>query len=97
MNAAGAKADLIAQWRSHLTYARRRSPHTVRAYVSAAQRLIHARDLSEWRDLATLEVHDLRAHLASRRAEGLGNSSVARELSALKSIDHLCSRAKRRS
>ena len=86
MSAADAKADLIAQWRSHLTDARRRSPHTVRAYVSAAQRLIHAHDVSEWSEIAALEAHDLRAHLATRRAEGLGNSSAARELSALKAL-----------
>ncbi|NQZ47835.1 MAG: site-specific integrase, partial [Erythrobacter sp.] len=86
MSAAGARADLIAHWRSHLAEARRLSPHTVRAYVSAAQRLIHARDLSEWSEIAALEAHDLRAHLATRRAEGLGNSSAARELSALKAL-----------
>ncbi len=79
-------ADLLGTWRAHLTDARRRSPHTVRAYVSAAQRLIHARGLSEWSDVAALEAHDLRSHLAARRAEGLGNASAARELSALKSF-----------
>jgi integrase/recombinase XerC len=79
-------ADLIAIWRAHLTDARRRSPHTVRAYVSAAQRLIHARGASSWEDIATIEAGDLRTHLASRRAEGLANSSTARELSALKAL-----------
>lgn len=79
-------ADLVAQWRSHLTDARRRSPHTVRAYVAAAQRLIHARGSSSWADLAGIEAGDLRAHLAARRAQGLANSSAARELSALKAL-----------
>ena len=86
MSAADAKADLIAQWRSRLTDARRRSPHTVRAYVSAAQHLIQTHDVSEWSEIAALEANDLRAHLATRRAEGLGNSSAARELSALKAL-----------
>ena len=86
MSAAGARAELIAHWRSHLAKARRLSPHTVRAYVSAAQRLIHAHYVSEWSEIAALEAHDLRAHLATRRAEGLGNSSAARELSALKAL-----------
>lgn len=80
------EAGLIADWRAHLTDARRRSPHTVRAYVSAAQRLIRARGLSSWEDVAAIEAPDLRAHLASRRAEGLANASAARELSALKAF-----------
>lgn len=79
-------ADLLGQWRSHLTEARRQSPHTVRAYASAAQRLIYTRELTSWEDIATLEAHDLRAHLAARRADGLANSSAARELSALKAF-----------
>ncbi len=78
--------DVIGAWRAHLTDARRRSPHTVRAYVAAAQRVIHARGLTSFDDIAGLEAHDLRAHLAERRAEGLANSSAARELSALKAF-----------
>lgn len=79
-------ADIIARWRSYLTDSQRRSPHTVRAYVSAAQRLIRAKDLSSWETIARIEAQDLRAHLASRRAEGLANTSAARELSALKAL-----------
>lgn len=79
-------SDLIASWHAHLTNARRRSPHTVRAYVSAAQRLIHARGATSWEELARMEAGDLRAHLAARRADGLANSSAARELSALKAL-----------
>ena len=79
-------SDLIASWHAHLTNARRRSPHTVRAYVSAAQRLIHARGATSWEELARVEAGDLRAHLAARRADGLANSSAARELSALKAL-----------
>jgi integrase/recombinase XerC len=77
---------IIAQWRAHLAEARRRSPHTVRAYVGAAQRLAAARGLASWEEAARIETHDLRAHLASRRAEGLVNTSAARELSALKAF-----------
>ncbi|MFL0670741.1 MAG: tyrosine recombinase XerC [Erythrobacter sp.] len=78
--------ELVAAWRDHLTHARRRSPHTVRAYVDAAQRLIAASDLDDWAAAARIEAHALRAHLASRRADGLGNASAARELSALKAF-----------
>ncbi|MDJ0977708.1 MAG: tyrosine recombinase XerC [Erythrobacter sp.] len=79
-------ADLLEAWRDHLTHARRRSPHTVRAYMAAAQRIIARHDLADWDAAARIEAHDLRRHLAARRAEGLGNASAARELSALKAF-----------
>ncbi|MEM7688157.1 MAG: tyrosine recombinase XerC [Pseudomonadota bacterium] len=79
-------ADLLSDWRDHLTHAKRRSPHTVRAYTSAAQRIVASGDLVTWDQAARIETHDLRRHLAARRAEGLGNASAARELSALKAF-----------
>lgn len=79
-------ADMLEAWRAHLADNRRRSPHTVRAYVAAAARLLAARGGEDWRAVATTEAHHLRAHLADRRAEGLGNASTARELSALKAF-----------
>lgn len=78
--------DLIAAWQAHLANNRRRSPHTVRAYVAAAQRLVAANGLRDWAAIARTEAHHLRTHLAARRADGLGNASTARELSALKSF-----------
>ncbi|HSF13835.1 MAG TPA: tyrosine recombinase XerC [Erythrobacter sp.] len=77
---------LIEAWRAHLADNRRRSPHTVRAYVAAAQRLSTANALDSWDAVARTEAHALRAFLAARRAEGLGNASTARELSALKAF-----------
>ncbi|KPP86391.1 tyrosine recombinase XerC [Erythrobacter sp. HL-111] len=79
-------ADLLGAWRRHLAESRRRSPHTVRAYVAAASRLVHARDLSAFEQVAAIEAHDLRRHLAARRAGGISNASAARELSALKAF-----------
>jgi integrase/recombinase XerC len=79
-------AALIEAWRAHLADNRRRSPHTVRAYVTAAARLLGALDLADWAGVAATEAHHLRAHLAARRSEGLGNASTARELSALKAF-----------
>jgi integrase/recombinase XerC len=79
-------ADLLAAWRAHLADNRRRSPHTVRAYVAAAQRLCAANALESWEAVARTEAHALRAFLAARRADGLGNASAARELSALKAF-----------
>jgi integrase/recombinase XerC len=79
-------SSLIEQWRAHLADNRRRSPHTVRAYVAAAQRLCTANRIETWDAIARTEAHALRTFLATRRAQGLGNASTARELSALKAF-----------
>ncbi|MFA9200190.1 MAG: tyrosine recombinase XerC [Cypionkella sp.] len=77
-------AELLEAWGNHLRDGRRRSPHTVRAYVAAAARLLAAGQLADWRAVAALDARALRQQLALRRAEGLSNVSAARELSALK-------------
>lgn len=76
--------DLLEEWHDHLAVARRRSPHTVRAYVTTAARLLESTGLSDWIGVADISTRDLRGHLAQRRADGIGNVSAARELSALK-------------
>ena len=78
------KADLLKAWHDHLAVGQRKSPHTVRAYHKAAERLLTRQELTDWQDIATLTATRLRTHMASRRAEGLANTSAARELSALK-------------
>ncbi|HEX8448143.1 MAG TPA: tyrosine recombinase XerC [Allosphingosinicella sp.] len=89
---AGHPAEATAfRWRQHLANDRRRSPHTVRAYVATAHRLIaflaeHLGGAVDGPALASLEAKDLRAFLAHRRGEGLGNSSAARELSAVRAF-----------
>ena len=75
---------ILKAWQDHLAQARRRSPHTVRAYVATAERLIEATGLTDWPALARIDASALRQQLARRRADGLGNASTARELSALK-------------
>ncbi|WP_313442873.1 tyrosine recombinase XerC [Novosphingobium sp.] len=80
------KADLLEAWGNHLKNGRRRSPHTVRAYVATAARLIDCARPADWAALAGLEAAELRLHLAERRDDGIGNTSAARELSALKSF-----------
>ena len=77
-------ADMLAAWHDHLALGLRRSPHTVRAYGTAAQRLLTRMDLATWDEVARLPATRLRTHMASRRADGLSNASAARELSALK-------------
>lgn len=79
--------DLLAAWHDHLALARRRSPHTVRAYDATAARLLAALPgPQDWASLAALDVSDVRTQLAARRAGGIGNVSAARELSALRAF-----------
>lgn len=76
----------IQAWAEHLSSGRRRSLHTIRAYIATAERLVAF--LGEHQggqpDLARVKASDLRAFLAHRRADGIGNSSTARELSAIR-------------
>jgi integrase/recombinase XerC len=76
----------VTAWSEHLRSERRRSLHTVRAYVATAERLMAF--LTEHQggppDLGALTQADLRAFLAHRRNDGIGNASAARELSALR-------------
>ena len=63
----------------------------MRAYVATAHRLIaflapHLGGPVDRAALAGLAAADLRAFLAVRRAEGLGNASAARELSAVRAF-----------
>ena len=73
----------------HLARDRRRSVHTVRAYEATAVRLVaflqqHLGEAVTAETLAKVSAADLRAFLAHRRTEGLGNASAARELSAVR-------------
>jgi integrase/recombinase XerC len=71
--------DAVAEFAAHLTRDRRRSPHTVRAYVATAERLIDHLGSATPPDAV-----QLRNFLAARRADGLCNASAARELSAVR-------------
>ena len=82
---------LAARWGSYLAHDRRRSPHTVRAYVATAHRFIDF--LGTYRGeeigrfgLLNIAAADLRAFLADRRGSGLGPSSAAREMSAVRAF-----------
>jgi integrase/recombinase XerC len=82
---------LAAQWAAYLQHDRRRSPHTVRAYVATAHRLIRFRGRYRGEEIAAdgllgLSAADLRAFLADRRGDGLGASSAARELSGVRAF-----------
>lgn len=80
---------LIEEWRRHLALDRRRSIHTVRAYIATAERLTdflqdHLGGAVTRNALISLSTADIRAFLADRRRDGIGNLSTARELSALR-------------
>ena len=82
---------LAAQWGKHLAYDRRRSPHTVRAYVATAHRLIEFLERHRGEQLGrfgllNLHAADLRAFLSDRRMSGLGASSASREMSAVRAF-----------
>jgi len=82
---------LVAQWASYLAHDRRRSAHTVRAYVGTAHRLIeflgqYRGELIQARALTDVSAADLRAFLASRRNGGLGAASASRELSGVRAF-----------
>src|SRR4051812_6870032 len=81
--------DLALAFADHLRRDRRRSVHTIRPYQGAGERLIGFLE-GHWggplssEALKLLSSADLRAYLAQRRGEGLGNASAARELSAVR-------------
>lgn len=82
---------LAAAFGRHLARDRRRSVHTVRAYAATAARLNaflsrHWGGAADRESLAAVTAADLRAFLAHRRGEGLGNASAARELSAVRAF-----------
>ena len=89
LSAMSASNDLVEAWRQHLALDRRRSTHTVRAYMATAERLIaflteHRGEAVTAAGLATVDQADLRAFLSVRRMDGIGNGSAARELSAIR-------------
>jgi integrase/recombinase XerC len=89
MSDGAAAEDLLRRWLSTLSAVRGARPRTIEAY---------ARDVAGWlgflarhrggppapEDLGTIETADLRAWMASRRAEGVGARTLARELSAVR-------------
>ncbi len=81
--------DAPIRYAQHLARDRRRSVHTVRAYEATAIRLVaflqrHLGEAVTAETLGKVTAADLRAFLAHRRSEGLGNASAARELSAVR-------------
>jgi integrase/recombinase XerC len=79
-------AEMLARYETHLTTSRRASPHTVRAYLATARRLLDHCGARSWRELASLPRASMRVYLGERRVAGLSNASAGRELSAAKAL-----------
>ncbi|TPE62880.1 tyrosine recombinase XerC [Sandaracinobacter neustonicus] len=82
---------LLEGWLASLANERRLSAHTLRAYRATLERFLAHLNHTHGRPadaalLASLEAADIRAFLAARRAEGLSNTSAARELSAIRTF-----------
>ncbi len=82
---------LVKDFSRHLREGRRRSQHTVRAYVATAERFCsflmeHLGGAVDKAELRMLKQTDIRSYLAFRRGDGLSNNSAARELSAIRAF-----------
>lgn len=82
---------LVVEWGDHLRRDRRRSEHTIRAYIATAHRLIgflgsHRGGAVNNAALGSIDTAELRAYVAHRRSGGLANTSTARELSAVRAF-----------
>jgi integrase/recombinase XerC len=95
--AAGELALQMTRWLSHLRAERRLSPKTLEAYARDVRQCLMF--LSErWGALVTLpgfaalEASDIRAFMASRRADGIGGRSLMRALAGLRSFGRFLER-----
>ena len=88
---ADSSQTLINDFARHLRDDRRRSQHTVRAYVITAERFCafltdHIGGGVGADEIRALQQADIRSYLAYRRGDGLTNNSAALELSALRAF-----------
>src|SRR4051794_34992692 len=89
-----AEADIamaMTQWLSHLRAERRLSPKTLEAYARDVRQCLaflceHWGALVTLPRFAALEASDIRAFMASRRAEEIGSRSLMRALAGLRSF-----------
>jgi integrase/recombinase XerC len=93
-NLLSASADVAAElvrWLTHISAERRMSPKTAEAYARDARQFLafltaHLGAAVSLRSLAAIEPRDVRAFMASRRAEGIGSRSLMRSLAGIRSF-----------
>lgn len=81
----------IGAWLDYLITEKRVADNTVEAYTRDIEQFLeflfsHLAGLASLKDLAGLEPRDFRAFLADRRRDGVSNRTVARNLSAIRSL-----------
>ncbi|MGZ5865713.1 MAG: tyrosine recombinase XerC [Xanthobacteraceae bacterium] len=88
----------LARWLSHLGAERRMSPKTCEAYQRDVLQFLeflseHQGKRVNLTQLAKIEPQDVRAYMASRRANGIGGRSLMRSLAGLRSFARFLERA----
>jgi len=89
-----ASADVAAQlvrWLTHLAAERRMSPKTAEAYARDARQFLtflteHLGEAVTLKSLAAIAPRDVRAFMASRRADGIQSRSLMRSLAGVRSF-----------
>ncbi len=90
-HAASDAASAIQRWANHLRVERQVSPHTLTAYLRDITQFTsflkgHLGAAVTLRDLETLKPMDFRAFMASRRNSGVESRTLARQLSAIRTL-----------
>lgn len=87
----------MTRWLSHLRAERRLSPKTLEAYTRDVRQCLiflseHWGSLVTLKRFSTLEASDIRAFMASRRADDIGGRSLMRALAGLRSFGRFLER-----